>query len=169
MGFAARLTTTGDNDPEISPIQYYRHYAYCDACASFRLKRWTEPADHVRLEWLSRRLRSSAWLGLVAIVVLPFAPGLWPLVLLLVVVPWALSATIGRRIREPGLLCADCGATYEWRSAFFANRKANPRSIEAGAIPPDIWSDSDGISHSAYWERGNSVDTPLETRRANAG
>ena len=157
MGFAARLTTTGDNDPETTPVQYYRHYAYCDTCASFRLKMWMEPSNYVRLTELSRRFRNLAWVALAAIVVVPFLRGLWPLVWLLVVVPWAISASIGRRIRQRGLLCVDCGATYEQGSAFFADRKANPRNIQAGAIPPDIWEDSEG-SHFAYWERGESKD-----------
>ncbi len=37
MGSVAHLYTTGDNDPEIEPVQYYRHYLYCDACGSFDL------------------------------------------------------------------------------------------------------------------------------------
>ena len=37
MGSIAVLTTSGDNDPEIHPVQSYRHYLYCDACGSFDL------------------------------------------------------------------------------------------------------------------------------------
>jgi hypothetical protein len=37
MGSVPDLYTTGDNDPEIEPVQYYRHYLYCDACGSFAL------------------------------------------------------------------------------------------------------------------------------------
>jgi hypothetical protein len=40
MGSVSHLYTTGDNDPEIEPQQYYRHYMYCDACGSFDLNHW---------------------------------------------------------------------------------------------------------------------------------
>lgn len=40
MGSIAVLTTSGDNDPELEPVQSYRHYLYCDACGSFDLEPW---------------------------------------------------------------------------------------------------------------------------------
>ncbi len=43
MGSVPDLYTTGDNDPEIFPVQYYRHYLYCDACGSFELDSWMAP------------------------------------------------------------------------------------------------------------------------------
>ncbi len=45
MGSIAVLTTTGDNDPEIEPVQLYRHYFYCDACGSFDLEPWERPGS----------------------------------------------------------------------------------------------------------------------------
>jgi hypothetical protein len=48
MGSVRDLYTTGDNDPEIDPVQSYRHYLYCDACGSFDLQSWQAPHDEVR-------------------------------------------------------------------------------------------------------------------------
>lgn len=42
MGSVPHLYTTGDNDPEIEPVSYFRHYMYCDACGAFELEPWTE-------------------------------------------------------------------------------------------------------------------------------
>jgi hypothetical protein len=59
MGSVAVLTTSGDNDPELEPVQSYRHYLYCDACGSFDLERW-ETAGRAELESRRRRLASVA-------------------------------------------------------------------------------------------------------------
>lgn len=59
MGSVAVLTTSGDNDPELEPVQSYRHYLYCDACGSFALEPW-ESADRVEVERRGRRLASVA-------------------------------------------------------------------------------------------------------------
>jgi hypothetical protein len=70
MGSVRDLYTTGDNDPEIEPVQYYRHYLYCDACGSFGLEPWTtgDPA--------LKRVRKG--LGLAALVASPLvAVSLW--------------------------------------------------------------------------------------------
>ncbi len=56
MGSIAVLTTTGDNDPEIEPVQSYRHYLYCDACGSFELEPWERPGSAAirrRRRWLA--------------------------------------------------------------------------------------------------------------------
>ena len=59
MGNVAVLTTSGDNDPEIEPVQYYRHYYYCDACGSFDLEHWESPG-RPEIERQQRRLASVA-------------------------------------------------------------------------------------------------------------
>ena len=64
MGNVAVLTTSGDNDAELEPVQFYRHYLYCDACGSFELDPW-ETRD-VRVERRHRRL------GQVALWATPF-------------------------------------------------------------------------------------------------
>lgn len=47
MGSVSYLYTTGDNDPEIEPVQYYRHYMYCDACGSFEVEPWADREPEV--------------------------------------------------------------------------------------------------------------------------
>ncbi len=65
MGSVPALYTTGDNDPEIYPARYYRHYLYCDACGSFALEPWVAPPHHEAIERTRRRL------ALVALITLP--------------------------------------------------------------------------------------------------
>lgn len=60
MGCVPDLYTTGDNDPELESVQYYRHYLYCDACGSFELDPWITPDDSGRLETTRRRLANVA-------------------------------------------------------------------------------------------------------------
>ena len=63
MGNVAVLTTSGDNDPQLEPVRFYRHYLYCDACGSFELEPWETRA--VEVERRHRRL------GLVALWAMP--------------------------------------------------------------------------------------------------
>lgn len=65
MGSVPDLYTTGDNDPQIEPEQYYRHYLYCDACGSFELDPWQRPEDTQGIEKTRRRLASAAVVSLV--------------------------------------------------------------------------------------------------------
>lgn len=60
MGSVAVLTTSGDNDRELEPVQSYRHYLYCDACGSFDFEPW-EAADQSERH---RARRRPALLGL---------------------------------------------------------------------------------------------------------
>ncbi len=62
MGSVPDLYTTGDNDPEIHPVQYYRHYQYCDACGSFELDSWIVPANSASLEKKMHHLATAALL-----------------------------------------------------------------------------------------------------------
>lgn len=59
MGSVAVLTTSGDNDPELEPVQSYRHYLYCDACGSFDLVPW-ESGNRAEVERRRRRLAGVA-------------------------------------------------------------------------------------------------------------
>jgi len=56
MGSVPDVYTTGDNDPQIEPESYFRHYLYCDACGSFDLRTWTEvpkiPGQEGQRKWL---------------------------------------------------------------------------------------------------------------------
>jgi hypothetical protein len=58
MGSVAVLTTSGDNDSELEPVQSYRHYLYCDACGRFELEPWE--ARDVAVERRQRRLGLAA-------------------------------------------------------------------------------------------------------------
>jgi hypothetical protein len=59
MGSVPHLYTTGDNDPEIEPVQYYRHYLYCDQCGSFDMTYWTA-ADAPVPEATRKKLAAAA-------------------------------------------------------------------------------------------------------------
>lgn len=60
MGSVPDLYTTGDNDAEIEPRSYYRHYLYCDECGSFALEPWVAPANHEQIERRRHRLARAA-------------------------------------------------------------------------------------------------------------
>jgi hypothetical protein len=68
MGSVRSLYTTGDNDPEIEPVQLYRHYLYCDACGSFDLQSLQTPQDEARKR-KRRRLAQIAILSSMLVVV----------------------------------------------------------------------------------------------------
>lgn len=88
MGSVPDLYTTGDNDPEIEPVRYFRHYLYCDACGSFELDPWMAPAHHQRLEKTRRRLaRAAVYSSVLAVVSGWHALGLFP-------TPAVLAATV---------------------------------------------------------------------------
>ncbi len=85
LGSVPDLYTSGDNDPEIEPQQYYRHFLYCDGCGSFELAPWISPDDHEALEKTRGRLWTAAKIAS-AFVVAPAwaASGLFPPLTLLV-------------------------------------------------------------------------------------
>lgn len=70
MGSVPHLYTTGDNDPEIEPRQYYRHYLYCDACGSFDLEPWTT-GDTAAIAKKRARLAKAARIATLLLVVVP--------------------------------------------------------------------------------------------------
>jgi hypothetical protein len=65
VGSVPILITSGDNDPELEPVQSFRHYLYCDACGSFDLAAW-ETVERSPIE------RRRARLGALALYVCPF-------------------------------------------------------------------------------------------------
>lgn len=97
MGSVRDLYTTGDNDPEIEPQQYYRHYLYCDACGSFELSPWTGRRDPERIERKRHGLAVAALIASPLVVV-----SLWSL-LGLVLSPAALVALAAGMIIAPVL------------------------------------------------------------------
>lgn len=64
MGSVPHLYTTGDNDPELEPVQYYRHYLYCDACGSFELDPWLAADNPRAIEKRRHRLAVAATFSL---------------------------------------------------------------------------------------------------------
>jgi hypothetical protein len=146
MGSVRELYTTGDNDPEIEPVRYYRHYLYCDACGSFDLQPWQTPQDEAR-----ERTRHT--LAMVAVfcsllVLLLAVASLWWLgtelvatrLGLLVGVIGVAGALIWRRLLDPkierfGMRCAQCDATYPYGTPFFTDLDANPRGLVLGDVP----------------------------------
>ena len=96
MGSVPDLYITGDNDPEIEPVSYYRHYLYCDACGSFEIESWTEGGKNAGLEKTRSGLGTlaliSAGVSLVAgwSALVPYPP-LWFLLVLVVGIPMAVT------------------------------------------------------------------------------
>lgn len=97
MGSVRDLYTTGDNDPEIGPEQYYRHYLYCDACGSFELAPWTVRGELEKIERKRHRLAMTALVASPLVVV-----ALWSL-LGFVLSPAALLAVAAGMVIAPVL------------------------------------------------------------------
>lgn len=157
MGSVPVLTTTGDNDPEIFPCSYYRHYLYCDTCGSFELDPWITPGNWKSIE-KTRRL-----LGMAALISLPVvAVGAWfvsefysPLRVLLagliVIVGLLVVREVqGSRIKSVGMRCRQCDSTYNYGSPFFTDGDANPRYLTVADVPRPLG--------SSPYTRGESVE-----------
>lgn len=111
MGSVRDLYTTGDNDPEIEPRQYYRHYLYCDACGSFALDPWTAPGEVERVERKRHRL------AMAALVASPLVVVSLGSVLGLVLSPAVLVALAAGMVIAPALhgLVSKESAAKRWR------------------------------------------------------
>lgn len=157
MGSVTVLTTTGDNDPEIYPVRYYRHYLYCDACGSFELDPWITPGN---VEWIER---TRARLGMAALISLPvvavvawlaseFHPPFWVLLAGLIVIVGLLvfRAVLGSKIEYVGMRCRQCDSTYRYGSPFFTDCGANPRNLTVADVPRPLG--------SSPYTRGKSVE-----------
>ena len=157
MGSVTDLTTTGDNDPEIFPVRYYRHYLYCDACGSFELDSWITPGNWKWIETTRRRLGIAALIALPLAVVgaglasAPFPPGLVLLAGLIVIVGLlVVRGVLGSRIEYVGMRCRQCDATYRNGSPFFTDLDANPRNLTVADVPRPLG--------SSPYSRGKSVE-----------
>jgi hypothetical protein len=71
MGSVPHLYTTGDNDPEIEPVQYYRHYLYCDQCGSFDLTSWDRADTAVPVPEATRKKLAAAALYVSPLIAVP--------------------------------------------------------------------------------------------------
>lgn len=160
MGSVRDLYTTGDNDPEIEPVQYYRHHLYCDSCGSFELDSWMAPHNAEALERTRQWLWKAACLlspvlvvaaGLLALA-LDSSLGMVVLVdgLLVVAGLLVVRAVLGSRIHHIGMRCRQCDATYANGAQFFTDLSANPRNLTMADVPRPL-------SRSSIL-RGESVD-----------
>jgi len=162
MGSVPDLTTTGDNDPEIFPVRYYRHYLYCDACGSFDLGPWMTPGNWESIEKTRRRLGTAALISLPMVAVgawsaSEFYPPLLVLLAGLIVIIGLLvvRVVLGSRIESAGMRCRQCDSTYRNGSPFFTDLDANPRSLTVADVPRPLG--------SSPYTRGESVeDEPIK-------
>ncbi|MDJ0837433.1 MAG: hypothetical protein QNK37_13020 [Acidobacteriota bacterium] len=170
MGSVTEQTVTGDNDPEIEPMAYFRHYLYCDKCGSFRIERWIEPADHPRLLRIRERLVTvSAFLLVLTLILatITLVSFAWTVVFgggldfdLLALIPTGVSLIalilvmrssthIDSKIQYRGAFCGQCNEKYENGSPFFTDLKINPRNYTMEDVPLP--------RNQAYWVRGENV------------
>lgn len=172
MGSVPDLYTTGDNDPEIDPVRYYRHYLYCDACGAFELDSWLAPDNHEALERTRQRLARAALLALPVAAVAAWLANVlsflvsYVLVLLtgLIVAVGLLvaRAVLGSKIELVGLSCRRCHATYRHGTPFFSDLDANPRHLTVADVPRPLG--------SSTFLRGKSVDDePGEPASSSSG
>lgn len=157
MGSVRSLTTTGDNDPEIVPVSYYRHYLYCDACGSFALDPWITPDTWKGIEKARRGLGIAALISLPIVVVGPwFVSGFYPPLrvllagLIVIVGLLVVRAVLGSRIEYVGMRCRRCNSTYRNGSPFFTDLDSNPRNLTVADVPRPLG--------SSPYSRGESVE-----------
>lgn len=133
MGSVRDLYTTGDNDPEIEPVQYYRHYLYCDACGSFQLDPWTVPAELEKAERTRHRL------AIAALIVSPLVVVSLGSVIGLVLSPAALVALAAALVIAPALhgLVSKESAARRWRFVR-GSLLAIPMLWAADALLPEV-------------------------------
>ena len=176
MGCVTDLTTTGDNDEEIDPVDYYRHYMYCDKCGSFKIQQWLEPENHLDLFKTQERLGKASTFFLSAtifffimgcIVGAPdlFSGGLiagevldFILTVLLFSGPTLIfffvlmrqEDVVGSKIHNRGVRCGQCGEEYETGNPFFDGHDQNPRNYSMEDVPLP--------RNTTYWIRGKTVE-----------
>jgi hypothetical protein len=154
MGSVRALTTTGDNDPEIFPVDYYRYYLYCDACGSFDLEHWMSPAHWMSIEKTRKRLGLAAVIALSAAAVAAwfFSDVVSPWLVLLAGLTVCVGLVVVRevlsqKIRFIGFRCRRCAATCPNGSP---SLYANPRSFTIADVPRPLG--------SSQYLRGESVE-----------
>ena len=159
MGSVTNLTTTGDNDPEIFPVQYYNHYMYCDNCGSFQIKIWIEPENYLQLQridkWLTRLVIIAVLATLLAAVIALMGLPLLFVISLLVLIGAAVALNrVKERIQYRGVCCENCQTTYKYGSAFFTEAEKNPRGYTMEDVPTPLY--------LTYQIRGAEVDPAEE-------
>jgi len=171
MGSVADLTRTGDNDPEIYPVEYYRHYMYCDKCGSFKLEAWIEPENHPQLARTQSWIGKASTLTLYATVFAAITGVIWGTpdllsgsvldfvaTILLLAVPllflslglMKLEDFVGSKIKDRGVRCGACSEDYKNGSHFFIALEKNPKNYTMEDVPLP--------RNSTYWIRGKTVE-----------
>jgi len=167
MASVTDLTTTGDNDPEIFPVQYYRHYMYCDRCGSFQIEPWVEPDNHRQLAGIRKRIEQGASLCLI-IAIISFVVGLVSFIanlvfagtltmpiysllgsglsLIALFFMLGMASFVEAKVRYRGLRCGACLETYENGGAFFTSLANNPRNYSMKDVPRPL----------PFWLRGET-------------
>ncbi|MBK6390071.1 MAG: hypothetical protein KA109_15900 [Saprospiraceae bacterium] len=156
MGSVKEITMTGDNDPQIEPEEYTRHYMYCDQCGSFNLQTWLRPGNHgkdaariQKIEKISDLAFKSTLIALIVVVLLivfklimtgqftiSFWANSWLMVSLIVVlISNSIAQNLEKKIGSLGLRCGDCHATYAHKSKFFTDLDANPMNKTILLVP----------------------------------
>ncbi|MCP9767894.1 hypothetical protein EGI22_08215 [Lacihabitans sp. LS3-19] len=140
MGNVKHLTATGDNDADIYPRKYFRHYMYCDRCGSFDLKLWVEPENHETLAKRREKFDRIAGFCFWAFVFFIAITVIWALLYYLMsngiefqiltifiavffltgfVIFFSLAKRNGDKIKYLGVECAQCTEKYKYGSIFF--------------------------------------------------
>jgi hypothetical protein len=122
VGSVPILTTSGDNDPELEPVQSLRHYLYCDACGSFDLDPW-EAVERTPLERHRTRLMAVARYALPFVVVPAWHAAGWvpPLSVLLFVAMGIAFMQVLRSLPFKTLRKSE-GLRAQWRFVLGASR-----------------------------------------------
>ncbi len=167
MGSVKELNYTGDNDPEIYPQQYYRHYLYCDNCGSFKISSWIEPKNHASYTKIAEKLDSvisvMAYILLYGAIIIIFF-GLigfifsgsldigYILLLLIIIVGlplfilFSIQNYFASKVKDFGVKCDKCGEKYENGSEFLTNLESNPKGFNESSLPKP--------RHNGYWVMG---------------
>lgn len=168
MGCVTEQAVTGDNDPEVDQVRYYRHYLYCDACGSFDLKARLTPNHAIisgAVKWLDRVVTVLIFLAYflaalqVAYILIAlfdgefsFGPIIWVLVPVAVVLIGVtfVSTLLEGKVEMLGVRCQTCGKEYDQASSFFTDFQANPHNLSVEDIPRP--------TSQTYWVRGAYVN-----------
>lgn len=139
MGIVTQIRTSGDNDESIHPVRYEMNYYYCDECGSFDLKHWKGPDNYEQMEKQAKNLGKIAGaLFVLALLAAIIAFQLLFVGIILAVLFFAIAMMarfrIKSAIKDRGVYCNNCGAQYEYGSAFFTD-KENPRELKMEDVP----------------------------------
>ncbi len=156
MGSVKSLTTTGDNDPELFPEEYYRHYMYCDDCGSFKIVPWIMPKNHLQLTKQQRWMENLGVVSLVSVIISAAVWGFWIISDLALtgafildpdMITWlglslialyfskTRGAAVSSKIKRLGVRCERCNKEYENGSQFFTDLNDNPRDFTMADVP----------------------------------